>query len=75
MKEMIRVNKELIPLVDDEGNSALHLACIEGYNNVAKVLIDGGATVDARYIDCVDCNHVSLTMCSHNYLLSSMHKI
>ena len=48
MWEMIRVNKELIPLVDDEGNSALHLACIAGYNNVAKVLIDDGATVDAR---------------------------
>ena len=49
MNEMIRVNKELIPLVDDEGNAALHLACIAGYNNVAKVLIDEGAAVDARY--------------------------
>ena len=44
------VNKELIPLVDDEGNSALHLACSEGYNNVAKVLIDAGAAVDARSV-------------------------
>jgi len=48
MKEMILVNKELIPLVDDEGNSALHLACIEGYVNVAKVLIEQGAAVDMR---------------------------
>ena len=50
---MIKVNKELIPLVDDEGNTALHLACIAGYNNVAKLLINEGAAVDPRYIDCV----------------------
>ena len=49
MKEIIFVNKELVPLVDDEGNSALHLACIEGYVNVAKVLIEQGAAVDVRY--------------------------
>ena len=50
MREMIRVNKELIPLVDDEGNTALHLACIAGYINVAKLLIDEGAAVDARSV-------------------------
>jgi len=50
MKEMIFVNKELISLVDDEGNSALHLACIEGYVNVAKVLIEQGAAVDVRCV-------------------------
>ena len=50
MEQMIEANKELIPLVDDEGNTALHLACIEGYVNVAKVLIDKGAAVDARCV-------------------------
>jgi len=50
MKELISVNKELIPLVDDEGNSALHLACIKGYVNVAKVLIERGAAVDVRCV-------------------------
>lgn len=47
---MIIANKELIPLVDDEGNTALHLACIEGYANVAGVLIDKGAAVDVRCV-------------------------
>ena len=48
---MIAANKELIPLVDDEGNTALHLACIGGYVNVASVLIDKGAAVDIRCVD------------------------
>ena len=50
IKELIFVSKELIPLVDDEGNSALHLACIKGYVNVAKVLIEQGAAVDVRCV-------------------------
>ena len=50
MKEMIGVNKELIPLVDDEGNTPLHMACSAGYVNVAKVLIEDGAAVDARSV-------------------------
>ena len=50
MELMIEANNELIPLVDDEGNTALHLACIEGYVNVAKVLIDKGAAVDVRCV-------------------------
>jgi len=50
MKMMILVNKELIPLVDDDGNTALHMACIVGYINVAKVLIEEGAAVDARSV-------------------------
>ena len=48
LKAMIYANKKLILPVDDEGNTALHLACIEGYLNVAKVLIEDGAAVDAR---------------------------
>ena len=63
MKEMIFVNKELIPLVDDEGNTALHLACIEGYINVAKVLIEEGAAVDVRYCVCV-----CMCMCAYTYM-------
>jgi len=47
---MIEVNKELIPLVDDEGNTALHLACINGFTNVANELIEKGAAVDVRCV-------------------------
>ena len=50
LEQMIAANKELIPLVDDEGNTALHLACIVGYANVAGVLIDKGAAVDVRCV-------------------------
>ena len=50
LEQMIAANKELIPLVDDEGNTALHLACIEGYANVAGILIDKGAAVDVRCV-------------------------
>ena len=50
LEQMIVANKELIPLVDDEGNTALHLACIGGYVNVASVLIDKGAAVDIRCV-------------------------
>ena len=50
MEELIAANKELISLVDDEGNTALHLACIQGYINVANKLIDNGAAVDARSV-------------------------
>jgi len=50
MKMMILANRELIPLVDDEGNIALHMACIVGYINVAEVLIEEGAAVDARSV-------------------------
>jgi len=35
-------------LVDDESNFALHLACIEGYVDVTKVLIEQGKLVDVR---------------------------
>ena len=50
MQKMIEVNKELIPLVDDEGNTALHLACIHGFTNVANELIEKGAAVDVRCV-------------------------
>ena len=50
MKKLMKANKELISLVDDEGNTALHLACIQGYINLANMLIDNGAAVDARSV-------------------------
>ena len=50
MQKMIEVNKELIPLVDDQGNTALHLACIYGFPNIAKELIEKGAAVDVRCV-------------------------
>ena len=50
MKKLIKANKELISLVDDDGNTALHLACIQGYVDVATKLIDNGAAVDARSV-------------------------
>ena len=62
---MIKANKELIPLADDEGNTALHLACIEGYVNVAKVLIDKGTAVDAR---CVLNNVFCVFLHMHGYI-------
>ena len=48
MKKLIKANKELISLKDDDDNTALHLACIQGYADVANMLIDHGAAVDAR---------------------------
>lgn len=34
--------------IDQDGNTPLHLACIHGFVNVAKVLVESGADVEAR---------------------------
>ena len=38
---------EMMNDVDEEGNTALHLACTYGFQEVVKVLIEKGATTRA----------------------------
>lgn len=44
-----------------DGNSALHIACIHGYLECAKSLIDSGATLDLPNSVCATPLHLALS--------------
>lgn len=48
VRELVRRHKLLIPDENEESNTALHLACLEGHPEVVKVLLEHGAEVEAR---------------------------
>lgn len=48
VRELVRRHKLLIPDENEESNTPLHLACLEGHADVVKVLLEHGAEVEAR---------------------------
>ena len=56
VKELVRHDKkaklDLIWDEDDDSNTALHLACINGHYNVAKVLLEADTDPNVRYVSC-----------------------
>ncbi len=45
---MATFDREVMKTGDDDGNTALHIACVQGHERVAKILIKAGADVQAR---------------------------
>ena len=50
MRELIKRDKTIVNDEDDGSNTALHLAAQYGHNKVAKLLLDLGADVSARWL-------------------------
>ena len=48
MQELIKVKKNIIDSKDDESNTPLHLACLHGHIDTARVLLQAGADSYAR---------------------------
>ena len=47
-KEILDRDKFSVNDEDSDSNTALHLACIHGHSKVVRVLIAGGAEIEAR---------------------------
>ena len=48
MQELIKVKKNIVDTEDDESNTPLHLACLHGNVDTARVLLQAGADPNAR---------------------------
>lgn len=48
VREIISKRPETVFDEDEDGNTPLHLACIHGYQGVAKALIGANADIEAR---------------------------
>ena len=48
MQELIKTKENFIDVRDAEFNTPLHLACMHGHNDTARVLLQAGADPNAR---------------------------
>lgn len=49
VRDLIRYKRVMINGEDEDGNTPLHLAALEGHENVIKALLEVGANIEARY--------------------------
>ena len=52
MRELVTADKNSVNDEDENSNTALHLAALAGHAKVAEVLLEFGADVAARYVEC-----------------------
>ena len=59
--ELIISQHDTIQDEDEDSNSPLHLACINGHVGVAKVLITANCDIEARFVEIVKIYYTVLT--------------
>ena len=47
IKALAKHDQEVLKTGDEDGNTALHIACLNGHERVAKMLIKSGASIKA----------------------------
>ena len=52
IEALSRHDREVLKTGDEDGNTALHIACQEGHERVAKTLIKSGASITDRWGSC-----------------------
>ena len=47
IEALAKHDREVLKTGDEDGNTALHVACLQGHERVAKMLIKAGASIKA----------------------------